>query len=469
MPIIRALFGALTLLLLLQPAAARAQAYTSGSSVTRVWTTTPTVPSITATLPADSYEPADVADSGFTESAWILTGDALGTSNYKHCMDNTCEKKFRIQCGPAFAASFDSILGKGIKPFGHRHQFTGNVNFNENGTFTTNRTSPSSTCDGGPLWSTPYWEPELIWGSLVGGYEVGIQPHTTTFYYINGTQDTANNETWLRRDTAFIGGVNPADPEDAARRVEYAAAGLLYPGGPDTSAGFMGWFCLTNHGTTQQPVTHPASQMKGDSGSPNGFARHLKDVDGSDPWGGACTGTVSDPALLQLNLIAPGCWDATNLRAPDGRAHMAYPTRTGDSAFTNLCPNNWVHIPTLTAKVEFYTLGFAEYGNWYFSSDRMHMASPTCPDATAACPASKDACRQATINSLEDILKGSFLKFIWYVWTRVLDLPSRPGSSSTSPATWRRPRLRFSRRSAASARPSSPAPTSCGACGRTRT
>src|SRR5690348_4218070 len=46
--------------------------------------------------------------------------------------------------------------------------------------------------------------------------------------------------------------------------------------------------------------------------------------------------------------------------------------------------------------------------------------------------------------SLEDILKGSFLKFIFYVWTRVLDLPA-PTRTQYDIARWLEggPRLRF--------------------------
>ena len=49
-----------------------------------------------------------------------------------------------------------------------------------------------------------------------------------------------------------------------------------------------------------------------------------------------------------------------------------------------------------------------------------------------------------TEQTLEDILKGSFLKFIWYVWTRVLDLPP-PTRGQYALARWLEfgPRLRF--------------------------
>jgi hypothetical protein len=50
----------------------------------------------------------------------------------------------------------------------------------------------------------------------------------------------------------------------------------------------------------------------------------------------------------------------------------------------------------------------------------------------------------ATPETLESILKGSFLKFIWYVWTRVLDLPE-PTRVQYDIARWLSggPRLRF--------------------------
>jgi hypothetical protein len=354
-----------------------------GTVPPRVWTTTPTVPSVTEHLPADDYEPADVADSGFDESEWIGTTD--GSTDF--LQGPNAERKFRTTCEPGTAKQLDPILGYQVPPpSGHRHQGTGNVGWDQNSTFATLRTAPSSTCAGGPLNGTIYWEPEVL-EDQQDGPALGRRQQLVTFYYINGIQSAPQDRTWLRRNFAFIGGVNPHDVNDTARRAEYADAGLEYPGSSDTSAGFQGWQCWDANWNIVN-VTRAASRMKSSSGIElSTQARHLQAEDGSDPWGGTCTGTVDQPNHLILMLVAPGCWDGHNLRAPDGRGHVAYPARKSDNSATDLCPDGWVHVPTLTSKVQFDVAGPADYMRLYFSSDRM--ASPGAPGD----PASKDPCR----------------------------------------------------------------------------
>jgi hypothetical protein len=359
---------------------ALAEPFDGPGQQTRNWITNPTFS--TTTVPADSLEPADVADSGFTESDWINvldgTGYIKGASN---------ERKIRLTCEPGTAKQLDPIVltGQG-PPSGHRHQGLGNVGWNQNSTFTTLRNSPSSTCTGGPLNSTIYWEPELL--APLNGVTVGIRTQDTIFYYIDGIQSDPQKLTWLRRGFSFIGGANFADYNDTTIRAELTAAGFEYPGSPDTPAGFQGWQCFTNPGTNLITVTRVASRMKSGAGiASTTAARHLKAEDGSDPWGGNCTGTLANPAMMEMDLIAPGCWDGQNLHSPTGRTHVAYAVRKSDNSVTDVCPDGWVHVPQLTAKSDYMFTG-TEYLNWYYASDRMN--APSTPgDAT-----SLDPCRQ---------------------------------------------------------------------------
>jgi hypothetical protein len=400
-----------------------AQTWDGAGEQVRTWTVTPTNP--TGAVGADAIEPADVSDSGFTESAWISTTD--GTTDY---VQPVGERKFRITCEPGTAKILDPILFAGVAPpVGHRHQGTGNIGWDQNSTFATLRSAPSATCSGGPLNGTIYWEPEVL-KPLPSGVVAGIRPNLNTFYYINGNQGESQDLTWLRRNFGFIGGVNPNDYNDTARRAEYAAAAFQYPGTTDTPPGFAGWECFDKADLGAPiTVTHNASRMKSSTTGAEVtiFARHLKAPDGSDPWGGSCTGENGNPGLLILNLSAPKCWDGENLRSPDGRGHVAYAARKADNSINGACPDGWAKLPRLQAKTEYLHAGFADYGQWYLGSDRMRMASTECPDAAAPCdgvsggnvPAtvggvsysrvSKDPCRATGL----DFCNGATAHFDW--------------------------------------------------------
>jgi hypothetical protein len=358
-----------------------AQAWGPDGQQSRVWTTTPNNPA-NGTVAADAYEPAAPTES-ITDSTWL---DPASGGNYLRGAGT--QRKFRTLCRPSTYKRIDPILGAGQNPFGHRHEFFGHANPTENDTFTSIRATPSSFCAGGPLNATDYWEPEML-KDLPTGVTVGIPPYVNTFYYLANLTTQPLELTWLRRDFGFIGGANPNDYNDAPRRNEIGAAGLVYYGSSDTPAGFVGFQCYRGSDGALMTVTRTASQMKSDSGALNTtYARHLKAEDGSDPWGGTCTGSNAQPGFILVGYESPTCWDGHNLRSPDGRGHVAYWARTPDSARVHLCPDNWVKIPQLTAKTEYHHAGFADYGTWYFQSDRMN-APGTPGDAT-----SKDPCRQ---------------------------------------------------------------------------
>lgn len=341
----------------------------------------------TGAAPADAFEVAEATEEVvYDEDDWIWETD--GTTDY--IQSPAAERKLRITCEPSTMEEMDFILGYGIEPFGHRHMATGKFNWNSTTNYTNGRADPSSTCSGGPLNATLYIEPELE-EELSNGLIAGRRMQTQTFYYVGHIQSIANDATWLRRDTAFILGTNPKNFNDTARRAEYAASGFQYPGSAETHAGFGGWQCYRGDGT-YMPVTRTNSQMLNSaSGTRNsGFARHLKAEDGSDPWGGACTGSVAQPGELILNLAAPGCWDRHNTRAPDGRAHFWHQARKSDGSVEGACPttddgDDYGVVPVLQVKTHFKHAGFADYGNLFFSSDRMRMSTTECPDETEPC------------------------------------------------------------------------------------
>lgn len=404
----RALLSLLLLLAFGSPL--HAQAFGPDGVQTRTWNLSAT-PGTTGAVPADAYEPADVADSGFTANDWVTTFSVGSNPNFRNAaIDPGGQRKMRFLCRPSTEKQVDNILFKGVKNAGHRHQATGNVGWDENSTFTTLRNDPNSTCAGGPHNSTNYVEPSMLrdadgtGGTPNTGIPLAVPPYANTFYYVGLLLNQANDLTWLRRNTAFILGTNPKDFNDTARRAEYAAAGLLYPGGPDTHAGWLGWQCLNGSGSNVQ-VSRSASRMKSDSGIENLYlARHLKSEDGQDPWGGLCSGTEASPATLVANLVAPPCWDGHNLESPDGRAHFAYAGRTGDSSVTHLCPQTggvtWPRVPELEVKTEYRTLGWSEYQYWYLASDRMRAATTECPDPAAPCDGVSGGNVPATISGV---------------------------------------------------------------------
>lgn len=363
---------------------AAAQTFDGGGQVTPNWTTgAPTNP--VGAAPADAIEPADASDVGFDEEDWIIETD--GTVDYITTVG--AERKSRFLCEPDEVAILDPIVYYGqAAPVGHAHQFTG-ATATPTSTFTSNRADPSSTCAGGPLFATRYWEPEMF-KVMPNGLIVGVRHDKDTFYYVEGLIGDPMHLTWIRRNFAFIAGANPADYNDTALRAEYAAAGLLYPGSPDTPAGFgvSGWQCYAGSApTVAVTVTETASRMKTMKGVVNtAAARHLSNENGDDPWGGNCTGTEAEPGILILNLDAPTCWDRTNLRGgPTGRGHVRHAGTSADDARVRECPDAWGYVPGLVTKKEYRHTGFADYGTWFLSSDRMHMATTECPDAAAPC------------------------------------------------------------------------------------
>ena len=350
----------------------------------------------------DTWEPAEALDLGFTVTDWIVGRDS---SSYVRVDPTIRERKFRITCDVGTPGFFDPLLYYAQQDIGHRHQGIGNFKWSPLTYYGTLRSQPGSSCTGGPGNGVIYWAPAGQ-RTLANGAVAHQKPNIISFYYIGGLLSEANRNTWLRRNFRFITGAGfndtgqPNDYNDTARRAMYANAGLVYPGGPDTPAGFAGWQCYRGSDGAYITVSRIASRMKGSKGQElSGYARHLKAEDGSDPWGGACTGSDAQPGNLIINLYAQQCWDQHNGGSHDGMSHVAFAGESADGTIQGRCPTvvvngvrkDFVQVPALQVKEEFRHTGFsggsAPYGELFFASDRMN------PSGTAPDTQSKDPCR----------------------------------------------------------------------------
>ena len=360
----RCLLAALTLLAAFP---AQAQSWTVGQ-VTPEWiysTETTWSPPIDpdAVHPADAHEPAVSANDNvlYNRELWVYApGDDQRTQE-----GTSIEAKFRTECRPTFIKRADPILFRGQYPAGHGHTFFGpndpfiaaNV---EDFDYAMGRAHPSSACQGGPLNTTLYWEPSIY--DDRHGVRLTVMPDLATFYYAVGAPEH-EDLTHLRRNLRFIGGADPTNFNDYARRSELPA-GLIYGGTANTPAGFAGIQCVPGAGTAATVAL--AHRLNADTTT----ARYLKGPAGEDPWAGACTA-----GFIVIVVVAPDCWDGTNLASPNGRDHFRYSARHQHFGTAGQCPSNFVKVPHFESKVHVNHDGWEEdLQHWYLSSDRMDPA-----------------------------------------------------------------------------------------------
>jgi hypothetical protein len=335
------------------------------------------------TPPAENFEPKSIGPADiqptYDPRQWIVVGTGHG-DNGIHRVDGG-EAKFRITCNASHSGYFDPILARGRTGGSHHHTFIGNKHTDQNSDYTSLRRNPASSCSGGPINGTAYWEPSLM--AVTAGKLVVYRPNVASFYYTVQPYSESRKLSRLLNGLAFIGGVDPNDFNDTARRVEYGRAKglpagdtLIYPGN-----GWGGWQCVTRQSETiPASAAHAFTDHWGNAGA---NARYLRGPDGQDPWDGRCTSGTT----IIANIFAPSCWDGHNLTSPDGRSHFRYPARSAQGSVSALCPSGWWQVPHFEVKVEFSHAGFADYGQRFLSSDRMNSAA-TPPD-----PKSLDPCR----------------------------------------------------------------------------
>ena len=62
------------------------------------------------------------------------------------------------------------------------------------------------------------------------------------------------------------------------------------------------------------------------------------------------------PNGLRAQIFFPACWNGKDVRPPDGKSHMAYPTTEYNNG---PCPKDFpIHLPSLFYEVYFNTTGF---------------------------------------------------------------------------------------------------------------
>lgn len=310
--------------------------------------------------PALAYEPAPIDENGlYTRSQWFG-----GTPQFR----TTVSPKFRITCNFSHFGFFDPIMYPGQTNVGHHHTYIGNKHTDENSSYTSLRNSPASTCSGGPVNGTAYWEPSLMYESATGVF-VPVKPNVVSFYYTIGSHAVAAQLYRLLRGLAFIGGVDPMDRLNTARLGEIPdGRGWLKT---RRYNGWNGWGCY-NGGRLIQPAA-------GNTADPNpqqpGLVRQLVNADGSDPWSGACENAGY---ILIASVGAPQCWDGYNLTSPNGRDHFRYHIfkSSNQAPGAEVCPDGWWRVPAFEAKSEFANArpglsGHAWRSRLHLSSDRM--------------------------------------------------------------------------------------------------
>lgn len=324
--------------------------------------------------PAYAYEEADVS-SGFTETLWTHdTGDGTTAVGGQYDPPGTgSEAKFRADCNFAFANKNDPILAPGVaNGASHDHSFFGNIAAATNThlvTYASLRASGNSTCYGGPLNRTVYWEPSVK-TTLTNGVTVTIKPQNIVTYYEGGdladigTGKITDPNIFARwpRGINFIEGFNMNDPTGSRYTSILATANTGQPGRYTlvlgTSSGFRGWSCFTpgaGAGSGGQIATSPVS---GD------FQPYLRNADGTP------TLKCADNSQIVAELASDPCWDGNNLTSPDGRLHMM-PFLRDNNTGKLVCPDNWFRVVVFRAKITFFTKSQADQTAWYASSDRM--------------------------------------------------------------------------------------------------
>jgi hypothetical protein len=317
--------------------------------------------------PYYSSEPADIT-SNFTEGAWTHdTGETPGPGGQYDGPGVGNEAKFRADCNVAGHNHDDPIIAPGV-PNGSSHDHTtfGNTayaNSMYNADYSGLRSTGNSTCFGGPLNRTLYWEPSLK-KQLTNGAEVTIKPANIVTYYESGDLSAigtgAINDPnvvarWPRAIN-FIEGFNMADPTGTRYATIIAAANVGNPGRYTLSqpGGFVGWQCNGSNGSNAN------SPVPGSSYQP-----YLRNANGT------ATLTCAPGTQLIAELASDPCWDGKNPTSPDGRLHMM-PFLRDNNTGKNVCPDNWYRVQVFRAKVTFNNfIGSSEYKEWYFSSDRM--------------------------------------------------------------------------------------------------
>jgi hypothetical protein len=329
--------------------------------------------------PASAYEFTAINEStNYTPSQWqtvsgagtCVETDVYHTTAYDTgCRPHNGEDKLRLICGFSHFGKVDPLLfpGQLTASMLHHHTFFGNESVDQNSTYQTLRNNPKSTCAGGPLASSGYWIPSLIY-EIRPGVKLPIVPDGVDVYY---SVDPRISPLLVRllRGLTVIGGVNVSDYTNSARQAELTAqppaTGQVWTqnlgvGVEQNNDGFLGYKCVR--------IATDGFGGAGDVALTGGgsFTRSWLTPTGDNPWGaGQCEGSNY---RIWSYVSAPTCWDGYNLRSDNGRNHWR---RSVAFSGVEYCPRGWWHTPGLTS-IHFYpAFTHAMRRKMYLSSDRM--------------------------------------------------------------------------------------------------
>jgi hypothetical protein len=351
-------------------------AFVSTQAMAEPWTVGPQTPTYTTahpygapnTAPAYASAPADIA-SNFTVSNWLHTSPPGGQYDGPGVGQ---EAKARFDCNIAFESHDDPIIAPGVQNgASHDHSFFGNIGAAAapyNVTYTSLRSSGNSTCYGGPINRTLYWEPSVK-KVLTNGAVVTVKPKNIVTYYVSGVQanqgdgsvdDPSTRSVWPR-DISMIFGFNMSDPTFSRYTSAIAAGNAVNPGryvAISNPNGFAGWTCAVPNTGAGAGGNYANSPVAG------AYQPYLRNADGT------ATLDCAPNTDLIAQVESEPCWDGVNLHSPDGRGHFL-PYIQDNVAGKKVCPDGWYRVTVFLVRVAFNQTGSAEYKEWYLSSDRM--------------------------------------------------------------------------------------------------
>jgi hypothetical protein len=250
---------------------------------------------------------------------------------------------FRFLCWPSHLRYDDPIVNPG-KDGGaaHLHQFFGNQTANAFSTYESLRSAGHSSCTGGPLNRSAYWQPAML--DIVTGQV--IEPEYVTIYYKG--LPTSNE---IPRGLRMVFGYEHANPTSTTNHKP-------------------NWNCRTNNviqGVTQfntnltdaigGPGKCPPSVLK-DGVTVSTSAAGVKFYGGNQPY--------STDTLVDVQLTTHECWDGVNLDSPNHRSHMS--KKVG-----GVCPSTHpVELQWFQLNPTFRVHQGEDPRNWRLASDIQH-------------------------------------------------------------------------------------------------
>lgn len=228
---------------------------------------------------------------------------------------------FRFICAPGHLAYNDPLVYPGQEGASHLHQFFGNLEADHNSTFESLRKSGESTCSS-DLNRSAYWIPAL----LDGKGNVVTPDHAGVYYKRRPAADPwyeqyDNMPARLPRGLSYIFGW------DATRASEPQ----------DNHTGFR---CIGNGKLYSGTMTEALAQCEAG-------ARFL------------------------VQISAPGCWNGSDLTAPDYRSHTSYKVRNRMTGQTS-CPQSHPYVLAAFKLILSYSVEAGdEPTQWMFASDHM--------------------------------------------------------------------------------------------------